>query len=71
MRVIDFLKLHGGEDDECVSLYECDDMLQITFPISYLLEDWSGERKLANILEGEIASWEYENRILCILYFKN
>ncbi len=71
MRIIDFLKLHGGEDDERISFYECDDMEMLTFTISYLLEDWNGERKLASILECDIASWEYENGILCILYFKN
>lgn len=69
MTIRDFLQLHGGEQDECVELYECDTTEEITAPVADILENDGGI--YTEILSSDIASWEYDDCTLCILYFKN
>ena len=68
MKVIDFLKLHGGEPDECVELYECDDREAITVPVAEVLENAEG--RYTEVLNGELASLDYDDCTICLYYFR-
>ena len=68
MKVRDFLLLFGGDDDDMVSVYECDDNQTITATIKEFIFD--GIYK--DIMNSEIASWDYndDDGLLCIYYFR-
>ena len=71
MKIKDLLKLCGEKEDLEVALYECDEREEVIgFPNTFLTDN-----KFANVIESEIASWDYEDnygeQILCIYYFKD
>jgi len=68
MKVKDFMKL-CGEKESKVMLYECDTMEEIIVPVSDLME----AEQYADIMESDIASWDYdtETGFICIYWFKD
>lgn len=65
MKIKDFMRL-CGEKEEKVMLYECDTMETIIVPVDDLME----ADQYADIMEADIASWDYdESGIICIYYF--
>lgn len=66
MLIKDFLTLFGGEDEDKVAFYECDEREEITITVKTALEDGRYDA----LLRSEIASWDYEDGILCIYYFR-
>lgn len=60
-----FVALHGGDDDEKIIFYNCDTNEQIIVPVGDLYID----DRYDDILNADMASWEYDEGFLCILYF--
>jgi len=77
VKVKDFMRLCGIKEEK-VMFYECDTMETIIVPVADLFDIvrlphtdiYNVRAEYADIMEAEIASWEYdESGILCILYF--
>lgn len=66
MKIKDFIKLCGEKETAEVMFYECDERESITITVRDLLED----NRYEALLGSEIASWDYEDGILCIYYFR-
>lgn len=64
MKIKDFMRL-CGEKEEKVMLHECDTMETIIVPVDDLME----ADQYADIMEADIASWDYDEGIICIYYF--
>lgn len=76
MKIKDFMKL-CGDKGECVILYNCDTDDGITIRVEHLFDVdrlphadvYNIKEEYAEIMEADIASWEYVCGILCIYYF--
>ena len=76
IKVKDFLKL-CGEKQELVELCECDTMETEIIPVAYLFDIvklphtdlYNVKKEYADIMEADIASWDYDGEIICIYYF--
>lgn len=76
IKIKDFLKL-SGDKGESVMLYECDTEKAITVAVKDLFDIFKLSRtdiynvkaEYVDIMEAEIASWEYDDGIICIYYF--
>ena len=70
MLIYEFLKVFGGEDEDMVSFYECDERESIIVPVHTVMND----KRYNELLRSEVSSWDYEEhngeRILCINYFR-
>lgn len=66
MRIKDFIKLCGEKETARVMFYECDERESITITVCDLLED----NRYEELLISDIASWDYDDGILCIYYFR-
>ena len=64
MKIKDFMILCGVKEEK-VMLYECDTMETIIVPVDDLME----ADRYADIMEADIASWDYDDGIICIYYF--
>lgn len=66
MKIRDFINLFGGNEEEQIELWNCDEREEITVGIHELRSDsrWN------ELTECEIASWDYDvDGILCLHYF--
>ena len=76
IKINDFLKL-SGDKGESVMLYECDTEKAITVAVKDLFDIfklshtgiYNVKAEYVDIMEAEIASWEYDDGIICIYYF--
>lgn len=76
MKIKDFLKL-CGEKQEDVMLYECNTTETIIAPVSGFFDVtrlphtdiYNVRAEYADIMEADIASWGYDEGIICIYYF--
>lgn len=64
MKIKDFLSL-CGEKQEDVMLYECNTTETIIAPVGDLIT----HKDYSDIMEADIASWDYDEGIICIYYF--
>lgn len=65
VKIRDFLKLCGGNDETTIKFWECDEREELTLTIEEALDE-----KFSEMLDSEIASWEMEDGVICIFYFR-
>lgn len=65
IKVKDFLKQCGEKTETKIMFYECDDREEITLTVEEALDE-----KWHQMLDADIASWDIEDGILCIYYFR-